>query len=163
MFDKFGEFDSVEELNETAKGLLNEGDIESLKELADENGIDEEDVQDYIEGYSECLATEFMAAYGRLSVEEKYAKLKKYEYMAAKVIFTMTKNLCTSRSFCVYVMRKGKRVMDIYKAMKEEAGKHKNGNVGVSCGTDRELYNIIKAYYTYGTGEMKKLLDNLYK
>lgn len=163
MFDKFGEFDSVEELNETAKGLLNEGDTESLKELAGENGIDAEDAQDYIDGYSECLATESMAAYGRLLVEEKQAKSNKGEYMVAKVIFTMTRSLCTSRSFCACVMRKGKRVMDIYKAMKEEAGKHKNGNVGVSCGTDRELSNIITAYYTKGTGEMKKLLDNLYK
>ena len=39
MFDKFGEFDSFNEINELAENLLNEGDIESLKVVAKENGI----------------------------------------------------------------------------------------------------------------------------
>lgn len=163
MFEKFGEFDSAQELNEAADGLLNEGDIESIKELAKENGIDEEDVQDYIDGYSEDLATVSMAAFGRVSVEEQQAKTNKGEEMAARVIFTMVRSLCLRESFCIGVMRKGKRAMDIYKAMREEAGKHKSGNVGVSCGTDRELSNIITAYYTQGEGEMKKLLASLYR
>ena len=34
LFERFGEFDSVEELNMTAEGLKEEGDIESLKVLA---------------------------------------------------------------------------------------------------------------------------------
>lgn len=163
MFDRFGEFDSVQELNEAADGLLNEGDIESLKVLAKENGIDEADVQDYIDGYPEDLATVSMAAFGRLFAEEQEAKTIEGEEMAARVIFTMVRSLCLRESFCICVMRKGKRAMDIFKAMKEEAGKHKSGNVGVSCGTDRELSNIITAYYTQGEGEMKKLLANLYK
>lgn len=163
MFDRFGEFDSVQKLNEAAEGLLNEGDIESLKELAKENGIDEGDVQDYLDGHSEDLATVSMAAFGRLFVEEQQAKTNKGEEMAAKVIFTMIQSLCLRESFCACVMKKGKRAMDIYKAMRDEAGKHKSGNVGVSCGTDRELSNIITAYYTQGEGEMKKLLANLYK
>lgn len=163
MFEKFGEFDSVQELNEAADGLLNEGDIESLKELAKENGIDEADVQDYIDGYSEDMATVSMAAFGRLSAEEQQANTNKGEEMAAKVIFTMVRSLCLRESFCICVMRKGKRAMDIYKAMREEARKHKNGNVGVSCGTDRELSNIITAYYTKGESEMKKLLADLYR
>lgn len=163
MFEKFGEFDSVKELNEAADGLLKEGDIESLKVLAKENGIDEADVQDYIDGYSEDLATVSMAAFGRLFAEEQQAKTNKGEEMAAKVIFTMVRSLCLRESFCICVMRKGKRAMDIYKAMREAAGKHKNGNVGVSCGTDRELSGIITAYYTQGEDEMKRLLDKLYE
>lgn len=39
MFDVFGNFDSVEELNACAKGLLEEQDLEHLKVLAEENGI----------------------------------------------------------------------------------------------------------------------------
>ena len=50
MFDKFGEFDSSEELNKAAEGLLEEGDIESLKIMAAENGIDTADVEDYSDG-----------------------------------------------------------------------------------------------------------------
>lgn len=34
MFDKFGEFDSYAEINMAAKGFLEEGDFESIKELA---------------------------------------------------------------------------------------------------------------------------------
>lgn len=41
MFELFGEFDSVEEMNKAAEGFKNEGDIESLKKMAEENGIDE--------------------------------------------------------------------------------------------------------------------------
>ena len=36
MFDKFGEFDSVEELNRAAAGFLTEGDLDSLRKLAEE-------------------------------------------------------------------------------------------------------------------------------
>ena len=48
MFDNFGEFDSWEELNRTAEGLKNEGDLDNLKVLAAENGIDEMDMVDYV-------------------------------------------------------------------------------------------------------------------
>ena len=48
MFDTFGEFDSAEELNAAAAGQKAEGDTGALKELAEENGIDEDDVQDYM-------------------------------------------------------------------------------------------------------------------
>lgn len=74
MFDKFGEFDSVEELNASAEGLLKEGDIESLYLLAEENGIDREDVQDYIDGAVPELANALMAAYGKLAVESEELK-----------------------------------------------------------------------------------------
>ena len=39
MFDKFGEMNSYTEINELAANLLQEGDLDSLKELAKENGI----------------------------------------------------------------------------------------------------------------------------
>ena len=43
MFDKFGEFDSVEELNRAAAAQKAEGDEQALVLLAQENGIDKED------------------------------------------------------------------------------------------------------------------------
>ena len=69
MFDKFGEFDSYEEINKAAEGLKEEGDTESLKELAKENGIDIEDVQDYLDGIADGLTNKSMAALGKLEVE----------------------------------------------------------------------------------------------
>lgn len=50
MFDKFGEFDSFSEINELAENLLNEGDIESLKVVAKENGIQADFVDLYTHG-----------------------------------------------------------------------------------------------------------------
>lgn len=42
MFEKFGEMSSCREINELAENLLNEGDIQSLKVMAQENGIPED-------------------------------------------------------------------------------------------------------------------------
>ena len=39
MFEKFGEFDSCEEINELSVNLSNEGDTDSIYALAQENGI----------------------------------------------------------------------------------------------------------------------------
>ncbi len=70
MFDKFGEFGSAEELNATAEGLKAEGDIESLKILAVENGLDEMDALDYIEGVMPQFVSITTAALGKLTVEQ---------------------------------------------------------------------------------------------
>ncbi len=75
MFDKFGEFDSAEEINETAAGLLEEGDLEGLREMAKENGFDEDDVQDYIDGIYPELANTYTAAWNKLDVEMKELKV----------------------------------------------------------------------------------------
>ena len=39
LYEKFGELNSAQEINELAENLFNENDIESLKELAKENGL----------------------------------------------------------------------------------------------------------------------------
>lgn len=79
MFERFGEYGSAQELNAAAKAYLDSGDTDSLFALAEENGIDAEDAQDYIDGYAEELATPLMAAIGKLKVET--AELEPYEIM----------------------------------------------------------------------------------
>lgn len=76
MFDKFGEFNSAEELNKAAEGLKEEGDTKSLLELAKENGIDKEDAQDYIDGCVDELCNERMAAFGKLKIESQELQMK---------------------------------------------------------------------------------------
>ena len=76
MFDKFGEFNSVEELNEKAAELKAAGDEKELIALAEENGIDKEDAEDYMDGGFEKLATPFIAAVGKLELEAKKLALK---------------------------------------------------------------------------------------
>lgn len=163
MYDKFGEFDSAEELNQAAAGLLSEGDITSLKELGLENGIDEADVEDYIDGCADEFATVSMAAFGKLAAEEKSIKDKKEYQQAARIIFPMVRGLCLKESFCRAVMKKGKRAMNVYEAMKKEASNHKIGNMATACGTDRELSNIIKAYYLDDETNLNKTLKDLYQ
>ena len=75
---KFGEFDSAEEINKTAEGLKAEGDKESLKALADENGLamEAEDIEDYMAGAFESFATVTSAALGKIAIEKADLKPK---------------------------------------------------------------------------------------
>lgn len=69
MFERFGEFDSAEEINETAVNLRKEGDQESLQVLARENGIDGEVLEAFLSGELLYLCDEMAAAIGKLEVE----------------------------------------------------------------------------------------------
>lgn len=75
MFEKFGKLESVEELNKAAAGLKEEGDIASLIVLAEENGLDKDDAEDYAAGEMEELATPCTAAHGRLKMESEDFKI----------------------------------------------------------------------------------------
>lgn len=85
MFDKFGEFNSAEEINRAAAAQLAEGDTEAVMAIALENGLDKDDAEDYIDGIVKELTTPFMAACGKLNVEEK--ELEPYEIMADWVTY----------------------------------------------------------------------------
>ena len=74
MFDKFGEFDSAEEMNRAAAAQLKEGDYEAIYMIAAENGIDKEEAEDYIDGYAAELCTPVMAAFGKLTIESEELK-----------------------------------------------------------------------------------------
>ena len=69
MYDKFGEFNSWEEINKAAEGQKEEGDKDALMDLAVENGIDKEDALDYLNGITDALCTPMMAALGKIEVE----------------------------------------------------------------------------------------------
>lgn len=80
MFDRFGEFDSAAEINETAVNLRKEGDIDSIKVLAEENGIDLDIAEAFIDGDLFYLCDDMAAAIGKIEVESK--ELKPVEIMA---------------------------------------------------------------------------------
>ena len=75
MFEKFGEFNSAEEINRAAKQQLVEGDTDAILVVAKENGIDADDANDYIDGFIEELVTELSAAVGKIEVESEYLKI----------------------------------------------------------------------------------------
>ena len=76
MFENFGEFNTFEEINELAENLFNEGDLESIKTLAKENGIPADMAKMYISGDLPCLCDAMTAAVGKLDVEARELKLK---------------------------------------------------------------------------------------
>ena len=79
MYERFGEFNSSEELNETAVNLRKEKDIESIRVLAKENGIDEDLAEMFIAGDVLYLCDDMSAAVGKLEVERA-------EVMKAEII-----------------------------------------------------------------------------
>lgn len=79
LYEKFGEFDSAEEINAAAFGQKAEGDTDAIFVIAQENGLDREDAQDFIDGVTPELCTPIMAALGKLKVEA--AELEPQEIM----------------------------------------------------------------------------------
>ena len=80
MYDRFGEFGSAEEINALAVNLRKEGDTESIKVLAKENGLDSDIAEAFIEGDILFLCDDMAAAIGKIEVEAE--ALKPEEIMA---------------------------------------------------------------------------------
>lgn len=76
MFEQFGEMGSAAEINLLADNLVLEGDFESVKKLAAENGIDSGDVEDYLAGDMAELCNDLTAAIGKIELEAKELGLK---------------------------------------------------------------------------------------
>ena len=76
MFGKFGEFDSAEELNRAAEAQYKEGDEQAIYDIAEENGIDKEDAEDFMDGIIGTLVTVRTAAIGKIKVEARDLELK---------------------------------------------------------------------------------------
>lgn len=118
MFEKFGEFNSVEELNRAAAAQRAQGDEEALLAIALENGIEKEDAEDYMDGCVEELATPLMAAIGKLTLEKK-------EYKLQGILLDWVDdliNMCTEdEAFCRAVRKKGKG-LDGFIALTAENG-----------------------------------------
>ena len=114
MFDRFGEFDSADEINQKAEELLDAADTDGIRALAKENGIDTEDADAYITGEEECLATPLMAATGKLLIEGRDLQLE------GKLIDwqNLVLSLCAEdRQVCDGVRRKGKSLCACISAM----------------------------------------------
>ena len=71
MFEKYGEFNSAEEINRKAEELFNMQDLDGIRTMAAENGIPHEFAQAYCEGDLPELCDRLTAAVGKLEVEEQ--------------------------------------------------------------------------------------------
>ena len=102
MFEKFGELNSFGEINELAENLFNEGDTESLKAMAKENGIQNEFVQMYLQGDIPVLCDPLTAALGKIDME--VAELKPKEIMEDWVEYL--RGQCMENEILAYQVRK---------------------------------------------------------
>ena len=159
MFEQFGEFNTVEEMNEAAANQLKEGDREALIALAEENGIDAEDAEDYMEGFMDCLATPMMAAYGKLEVEAKEMKLTEimldwYEYIKA----TCAKSEEMQRA----VRQKGKSLKGCIGALLAWSFKHQT-EIPKDIIKEAGINNVSKVTIGIpGIGQAKKIITDYY-
>lgn len=148
LFQTFGEFDSFAEINETAEGLLMEGDLKGLRELAEENGLEKE-AEQYIKKETEELCGPVEAAIGKIRVECKGDNDPFYE----DVMDYLMSN-CDDLDFALAVRKKGKRVSEAADRIVKEAFKNTawiNGRHCNYCGPMRG-YQLIREYYLKGDG-----------
>lgn len=105
MFEKFGEMDSYREINELAENLFNEGDVGSLRDMAEENGIPADYVEMYIRGEIPEICDATTAAIGKIDIET--AELKPKEIMEDWVEY-LRGQCMEHESVAIGVRKKGK-------------------------------------------------------
>lgn len=105
MFERFGELESAKEINELAVSLFNEGDVESLRVMATENGIPEIFVDLFCEGEIPELRDPMTAALGKIEVES--AELQPKEIMEDWVEYIKSQRM-ENELMAYSVRKKGK-------------------------------------------------------
>lgn len=122
MFDKFGEFDSAEDLNVTAATMLEEGKVSDLISLGLENGIDKDDIQDFIDGVAAELCTPLMAAVGKLTLESKELNLP----VSMEGYVLMIQDMATTdKALAKGIRKKGKKLVEALGAILKLSSKNR--------------------------------------
>lgn len=119
MYEKFGNFDSVEEINACAEGIKEDGKIEPLYELAKENGIPEFFAKEYLSGNTEEFVDWTNAAIGKLETE---AADHKDRYVPAGPVADYLKSLCIEEQFARRVRRRTKSMGGCMEYIEEKTG-----------------------------------------
>lgn len=119
LYEKFGEFDSAEEINRAALAQISQGDYEAVKTIAKENGIDEGEAQDFLEGIYPELCGPFSAAVGKLHVEAEALGLPMtMQLWVEHIILMMEKDLDLEDGLDEVLMkgirRKGKNMAELF-------------------------------------------------
>ena len=157
MFDKFGEFDSADEMNRAAAAQRKEGDNEAILAIAEENGIDREDAIDFIDGCVAAFVTPLMAAHGKLDIEAK--ELQPYEIMEDWLQYIKLR-CAEDPEMAVAVRRKGKSLKGCIAALLEWSMKNQRP-------VDSEILKAVGINYKVtlgipGMGRAKKIITEYY-
>lgn len=147
MYEVFGIFDSVEEINTCATSLVEEGDINNLWILAKENGIPEALVEMYLEGSYQGELSDWMnAAFGRLDVE--VAEYKNNQIPAEPVVDYL-KAQCTEEEFARQVRKKDKSLKECLHQIEEKC-KEIQRKENKNWVADMTLFGWARDYYLEG-------------
>jgi hypothetical protein len=147
LYQVFGEFDSAEEINLAAAGLKAEGDITNIYVLAKENGIEKEDVEDYVNGDNEELTDPMSAAIGKLTVELQ--EIDDVNCDIASGVSDYLKTRCYDKELAKAIRSKVKSLADCVKALYEIAKKQvkkKSGHCAV-CINPKKVFAYAEEYY----------------
>ena len=160
MFDLFGEMDSYEELNETAAGLLAEGDVKNIRILAEENGLDALLTEQYLTGEIPELTDLHSAALGKIDIEA--ATLQPHEIIQDWVDYIRG---CVGKEeeMARAVRRKGKSVQECVAELVKWSLKHSypvekkilkaagvNGSCKLGIPGSATAKKLIRDYYLGG-------------
>ena len=165
MFDKFGEFDSALEINNKANELKAAGDKDGIKKLGKENGLDVEDVNDFIRGDIDELTTPMLAALGKINIEVR-------EYKIDGILREWISELeeaATDPEIADAIRRKGKSISDFIARTADYGFRHKatvdkrivakcpeikkvigNHEFSIGIPDKRERKKIMREYYLGG-------------
>ena len=154
MFERFGEFASWQDLNEAAAGQKEEGDESALLALARENGIEDEDVEDYLDGLIPELVTPLSAAMGRVTVWEKEYK----DDLNIRIALNVLRSMLGDPRVQEAVVCDGRNPKDFMEKLKAHAKKHQKNGCGTACATDRDKERALLVYFT--GGDLDKELED---
>ena len=153
-------FDSAEELNRKAKELYDEGNIDGIRQLAKENGLDPEDVEDYLKYPEWDLATPTTFAIGKIEKEceglEVFGAFETWKgYLLEAII--------NDPEFLAAVGKRDKTLIDAFAAVLKEEAKSRKAidkrickaagipeNVQMSTRTKKDKIKILREYYMEG-------------
>lgn len=142
MYERYGEFDSVEELNARAASLLEGGDREGIRKLAEENGIPSFFADSYTAGELEELTDCMNAAIGKLEVE---AAGHKDRYVPVQPVADYLKSLCVEEQFARRVRRRTKSLKACMAHVEEKTGELVRQ--GIRCAPDLTVFRWARDYY----------------
>lgn len=146
MYEIFGNFDSVEEINACASGLMEEGDAEHIRMLAKENGIPEAMAEDYIGGRSIELTDWMNAAMGKLDIEGEGFEDKRYP-IGPTVDYLKTQ--CVEETFARKVRNREKSVKKCMDIIKEKCMDLQRSK-GVYYAADMQVFRWARDYFMEG-------------
>ncbi len=149
---------NIEELNKKAEELKLMKDLKGLKKLCKDNGVDEEDASDYMEGYISELFTPFILAAAKLKKERDAFK----DLPTALSLYTdEIINMAQDKEIAEGILKDNKNLAEALGAIVKQASKTRKAipkeiskaagipeNVPMGDVDKPTFEKLIKVYYT---------------